>query len=247
MNPSPVASEGRRARSLTMAPMQLARHLVGTTTIAGVAHHVWSDGRLLPILWGGDDPVVPPAPPAGPQPDLAGLETALNAAKTEAQQQAQADMLKALGFDKRDDAIAWVKAKREEETAGLSELERRERTVAEREAAAALTEANANRIARDARVRAALVTAGAPGEHVGDLAKIVAVPDGEVTDEQLTAAVEATKTKFPALFTGPAAPPAPSGNPAGSPPAPRPNQGGVDPARERARRKWGVTADNKAS
>ena len=56
----------------------------------------------------------------------------------------------------------------------------------------------------------------------------------------LVTAVDAVKTKFPALFTAAPRPPAPPGTPPGAPPAPPAPAGGVDPARERAAKRHGI-------
>ena len=217
--PEPV---GRRGRGLRLG-RGTDPTFCGSATVGGRRVYLYSDGTSKPALAGGEGENNPPAPPA---PDLAGLETALNAAKTEAQQEAQSEMLKALGFEKREDAVAWVKAKRDEEDQGKTEQQRLLEQAQREASEARLQAAQSATTARDARVRAQLAIAGAPGEHVADLSKLVALPDGDITDEQIATAVEATKTKFAALFTAPAAPPAPSGLPGGGPPKP---PGAADP------------------
>lgn len=154
----------------------------------------------------GTPPATPPAGATttatagtGSGPDLAALQTSLDAAKRDGQTEASKAMLGALGFDKLEDAQAWVTAQREKENASLSELERREKAAEERERAAAEREANANRIALQARITTALTIAGAPAEHVGDLVPLIAVAD-DADDAAIAAAVEAKKAKFPALF-----------------------------------------------
>lgn len=163
----------------------------------------------------------PPAPPAPGGPDLTGLQTALDAAKTEGEKAAQAEMLKALGFDKRADAEAWIKAKRDEETSRLSDDQKREAALIERETKAAAAEAAAARATMNARITAGLVTAGAPPANVADLVDLVKVA-ADADDAAITAAIEAKKTQFPALFIAtpaPPTPPAPPGLP-GKPPPP---------------------------
>lgn len=217
----------------------------GVGTVSGRRVNVFSDGTILPVVSGGDDPD-PPKPDDKPDPDLAGLQSALDAAKTEGERAALGTALKALGFDKLEDAQTWVKDKRDAETAKLSEVERREKAAEEREAQAQAREAAAAAKALRADISAALVEAGAPRQGVADLVDLVKVA-ADADEAAIKAAVEAKKTQFPSLFTDAAAtPPPPGGLPGGNPPAPRPSNGGVSTERERARKRFGVVT-NKAS
>jgi hypothetical protein len=218
----------------------------GTGVVAGRRVSVFADGRIMPIIAGGDGPNDPPAtpPPAAPPappaaaPDLAGLQKVIDDAKANGQTEATATVLQALGFEKLEDAQAFVTAKREADNAQLTEVERREQAAAAREAAAAQREQAAAEKARRADIRAALLTAGAPADNVADLVDLVKVPD-EADDAAITAAVETVKTKFGALFAAsttppPATPPGPSSLPGGTPPPGTPPADPLEAGKRRA-------------
>jgi hypothetical protein len=175
-------------------------------------------------------------------PDLGALQAALDQAKASGTTEASQALLGALGFDRVEDAQAWVKAKRDEEAASLTEMERRERDAEERERRAAEREAAAATAARTSAVKDALRDAGAPREHVADLVALVAV-DGEADEAGITAAVEAVKAKFPALFGVPGT--APSSNPSGQPAA-QGTKSGLEAGREQARLRMAESANDPA-
>lgn len=229
---SPVETAERKGRGLRMGrgadPV-----FCGIGTVCGRRVSVFSDGSVLPVVSGGDDPE-PPAPNTKPEPDLAGLQSALDAAKTEGERAALGNALKALGFDKLEDAQAWVKNKREADKAKLTEVERREQAAEERERQAQARETAAAAKALRADISAALIEAGAPRTGVADLVDLVKV-DAGADEAAIKAAVEAKKTQFPALFTEAAAapPPAPGGLPGGKPPAPPSPKGALSKGAER--------------
>lgn len=218
-------------------------------TYCGIGHvdgrrvSVFSDGKLMPVLTGGDDPDPPPPPdPANPPPaapDLNGLQAALDAAKTEGEKAALQTAVKALGFDKLEDAQTWVTDKRNAELAAMDEVQRREKVAEDREKAAAEREAAAAVKAQRADIRAALLDAGAPKELVGDLVDIIKVP-AEADEAAIKAAVDAKKAAAPAFFAASTTPPpppgtpAPSGLPGGTPPPGTPPGDPLEAGKQRA-------------
>lgn len=191
--------------------------------------------KLLPVVRGGSDvppPTPPPAPqpqlqpqPApAPQPDLTALQAELDKAKNAGSTEALETALKALGFDKIEDAQTWVTAKREEETAQLTELEKREKAANDAAAAAAQREADAAKLIERGVIREALRDAGCPADNLADAEKLIDVT-GDVTADSAKTAAEALKAKpaFASLFTviDPGKPPpAPNMPPSPKPPAP---------------------------
>ena len=172
-----------------------------------------------------------PAPPAG---DLSGLQDALDQAAASGQSAALQPLMAAIGVDSPEALQQWVTERHQEIEAGKDEATRL-REAAERDAAEARAQAaQAQADARTARVDAALAIAGAPGDNVDDLRRLIDVP-ADADRDTITAAVDAVKAKYPALFTAPAqTPPAPHSVP------PRPGQqtpppSGVEAGRERAR------------
>lgn len=176
-------------------------------------------------LPGGGATTTTAAAGAGGGPDLAALQASLDAAKRDGQTEAQKAMLAALGFDKLEDAQAWVTAQRDKENASLSEMERREREVAAKIATAEQQTRDANAEKMRAKIVTQLVIAGAPAENVQDLVDLVKVSE-DADDDAIKTEVEAKKAKFPALFATPP-PPAGGGRPPGTPaPASLPAGGG---------------------
>lgn len=178
----------------------------------------------------------PPAPTSAPGGDLGALQTAIDDAASSGRTEALQPLMQAIGVDTPEALQEWVTARHAEIEAGKDEATRA-REAAEREAAEARAQAaQATADARDARIDAALAIAGAPAENVTDLRRLVDVPaDGDTA--AITAAVEAVKTKYPALF-GPGAPtpPAPPHSVPPRPPGPTPPATGFDAGKERARK-----------
>lgn len=180
-------------------------------------------------------PVATPSAPAAaaPAPDLGALQTIIDGAKAEGQTAATGEVLKALGFDKLEDAQAFVTAKRQADDATKS-ADQLARETAEREAAGARAEAaQARAEARAARIEAALTGAGAPAGSVADLSKLIDVA-ADADGAAIAAAAEALKAKYPAMFDPAAAPPAPSSVP-GKPPTPAASKTGYEAGRERGK------------
>lgn len=133
-----------------------------------------------------------------------------------------------LGFTNLDDAKAFIEEGRKAKEAQLSEHEKREQAIAEREAKADAREKAAAERERIANRRAILVGLGATGVDLEDAVALLRVPD-DADDTTITEAAEALKGRRGELFGAtrqddPAAtvsqlPPAPGGAPAGGPPA----------------------------
>lgn len=232
------------------------------------------DGRVRPHIRGAEDPPAPtpptpqpqptPAPtPPNPQPtpaptpdpnapDLTALQGALNAAKVSGSTEALQPLMQAVGVATPEALQEWITAAHAAQQAQLSETQRREQELAQREAAAATAAAAAATETRNSRVLSQLLLDGAPAANARDLIPLVTLPAGDITDEQLVAAVTATKEKFPALFTpgAPApTPPAPSSRAPGAPqPTPTPANDPLAAGRERAKkmaaRHQGATKDD---
>lgn len=131
-----------------------------------------------------------------------------------------------LGFADVQAMRSYVEAQRKAEEAQLSETERRAKELEERERKLAEKETQAAARERVANRRAVLVGLGATGTDLDDATALLRV-DGDATDDEVTAAAEALKTRRPELFgvrttadpAAPQLPPAPGGAPAGGPPA----------------------------
>ncbi|CQR59288.1 hypothetical protein [Streptomyces leeuwenhoekii] len=125
-----------------------------------------------------------------------------------------------------------------EEQRRAEELAQKEQALAAREQAAAQREAEAARLARDVKIRAALVRLGATGDDLDDAAALMRIGD-DADDDAITQAAEALKARRGELFGATPAPapsplpPAPGGAPAGGgTPRPAPSK---DDAKARAR------------
>jgi len=183
-----------------------------------------------------DDPVNPPKPKApATRPGPADgeliirtdwLEQQLTAEKDSGRRNGNQRLAADLGFEDVNGLRQYVEDKKKAEQAQLSETERRaqeleerERRLAEKETLAAARERVANR-------RAILVGLGATGADLDDATALLRV-ENDATDDDVTAAAEALKTRRPELFgvrtqpdpAAPQLPPAPGGAPAGGPPA----------------------------
>jgi hypothetical protein len=233
------------ARVFTMTPMSL------TPTSPPFGGWMPHEGRFsTPIFF--EDPPTPPAPPAPPTPpaptppappapdpnadQIAALQAALDKSKADGTTAALQPLMELVGVTTPEDLQTWITGANEARLAQMSEVERREAAVAAREAAANALEATAQRTIRESNIRSALVSAGAPGETVNDMLGLVAVAEG-ADETAITAAVEATKTKFPQLFTAAPLPPTPPAPPH-RPPTPPAPPGPLDPmaaGRERAK------------
>jgi ABC-type Na+ efflux pump permease subunit len=220
---------------------------LGTYRIGGRLSSLFADGTVLPVISGGEgegsDGGAGGSDGNG-APDLASLERVLNEAKQNGQTEATTNVLKALGFEKLEDAQQWVKDKRDADAAAMTEAERREQAAADKERAAEERERVANQRALNATIRTALLEAGAPKDGLGDLVKLVDLTEDD--DEKAKTAVETVKAKFPALFgeqgSGGGGKPAPSGVPGGKPPT-KPN---AKSALERGAERWGQRTKQSA-
>ncbi|MBY8884764.1 hypothetical protein K7472_07885 [Streptomyces sp. PTM05] len=148
-------------------------------------------------------------------------------------------LLGTLGFDSSKELVEFVTAQREAERSALSEVERREQAIAEREVKAARREQIAAERERAALRRAVLVSLGAAGEDLADAERLLATDD-DADEAQVAAAAEALRSRRPELFGQTRTPvtAAPGGAPAGraptrTAPAQRPGAAGLEMARRR--------------
>ncbi|MFJ5294557.1 hypothetical protein [Streptomyces sp. NPDC088348] len=203
--------------------------------------HPYPTGPFSPLFYadGGpadisaDEPVTDtpkPGPPAGrtfTQDELTALAAkekaqGVRAGAREASEKIAAD----LGFTNLDDAKAFIEEGRKAKEAQLSEQEKREQALADREAKADAREKAAAERERIANRRAILVGLGATGVDLEDAVALLRVPD-DADDNAITEAAEALKGRRGELFgaarqadSNPTQlPPAPGGSPAGGPPA----------------------------
>lgn len=186
---------------------------------------------------GGDPPTTPPASaadePPKPAPPTAGTvvmtQEELSALAAREKSQGKRSALKEWaaehGFSNPDDAAAFIKAAREAQQAQLSEAEKREQALAEKERELAAREAQAAARLREATRKAALVALGATGDDLEDATALLRVDD-DADEETVRAAAEKLRERRPELFGATRTPeqrttlpPAPSGAPAGAPPA----------------------------
>lgn len=226
---------------------------VQTIEIGLDAWHLYGDGTVMRAVRGGDGPeptppTPPPAPAPAPAPDLTALQAAIDQAKTGGATEATTSLLKALGFDKLEDAQAWVTAKRADETAQLTEVERREREAEERERAAQAREAEAATLINRGVIRNALQAAGVDAANLDDAEGLVQIA-GDVTAQSATTAIEALKAKpaFASLFTATPTPTPPPGPTPPTPPTPTPTDAetkGRERAKTAAKNRAGATRED---
>ncbi|MFF4338095.1 hypothetical protein [[Kitasatospora] papulosa] len=154
------------------------------------------------------------------------LEQKLTAEKDSGRRNGTQRLAADLGFDDVNTLRQYIEDKKKAEQAQLSETERRAQELEERERKLAEKETLAAARERVATRRAILVGLGATGTDLDDATALLRV-ENDATDDDVTAAAEALKTRRPELFgirtqTDPAPqqlPPAPGGAPAGGPPA----------------------------
>lgn len=163
------------------------------------------------------------------------------AEKDQGRRAGQNDFVKALGFDSTEalrDALngagiqdqaglkTFLEQRKADADAALTEQQRRDRELSEREQRVQAQEAEAQRKALLADRKSALVDAGVVGkENLEDALALLRVAD-DADEAAVTAAIEALKQRRAELFSGVAAEgrtqtrrPIPNGQPAGGPPA----------------------------
>ncbi|MFD5899157.1 hypothetical protein [Streptomyces sp. NPDC060366] len=207
--------------------------------------HPYPTGLFSPVFYADGDPVGPPAgeptqvDPPKPGPPAARTFTQDELTALAAKEKAQGERAGAraalekvaadLGFTNLDDAKAFIEEGRKVKEAQLSEQEKREQALADREAKAEAREKAAEARERDANRKAVLVGLGATGDDLEDAAALLRVAE-DADDTALAEAATALKARRPELFgsTAPAdpaaTPPAPTGLPAGGMPRPGGNQ-----------------------
>lgn len=148
------------------------------------------------------------------------LDTLLANRVQQAQRSASTALLTELGFANKADAQTWVNQQREAAKAQMTEAERVRAEAEEKAQQATALQAQASESIRNLAVERALITTGADLAKAGQMVAMVKVePDADAA--AITAAVEAFKTEWPALFGTPGKPP-PSSEPAnGGPPGSR--------------------------
>lgn len=163
--------------------------------------------------------------------------------KSQAERLARKTQLEKLGFTSQEDLDRFVKTARDAELASMTEVER-----LKAEATTTLAAAQAEREAIAAErhtttVERELLRAGAPIDKTGRLVRLVEVDPGADL-AAVTAAVEAVKVEFPAMFGPPQAPgsPSPSSEPAtgGPPPTRTTSTTAFERGREAARARLGT-------
>lgn len=220
-----------------------ALHRTSRPATLSVWAHPYPTGPFSPVFYADGDPAGAPAgdpnPADPPKPGPPGVRTFTQdeltalAAKEKAQGEragARAALEKVaadLGFTNLEDAKAFIEEGRKAKEAQLSEQEKRERELADREAKADAREKAAAERERVANRRAILVGLGSTGVDLEDAAALLRVAD-DADDATITEAAEALKARRGELFgaaapaadpNAPQLPPAPGGAPAGGPPA----------------------------
>lgn len=166
-------------------------------------------------------PAAPAAPPDGGG-DLAALQAQIDAAAKAAADRARADHAKAQGFDSPDALDKFLADQKAAAEAAKTEEQKRADELAAKESAAAARQAEADKLIRTGIANLALVRAGVAPENLADAARLLDLPDGELTDEAADAAVAALKAKpiAASVFAASAGAKPPSGT-TGQPPSER--------------------------
>lgn len=139
------------------------------------------------------------------------------AAERKAREDAQAEIAAKLDGQSLDDILAAAKAARDAEDAQKTEAQKALDAANAAKAEADKTRADAKRELFDARLTGALQRAGAPADSLD----VITVPGLTVdsTPDEIKTAVDAVKTRLPALFT---VTPGQTADPGTPPPTPRP-------------------------
>lgn len=165
-----------------------------------------------------------PAPPAQRVFTQAEVEALAAKEKAQGKRSAAKEFAEKHGFSTIEDAETFIATARKAQDDALTEQQKREKDLADREAKAEAREKAAEARERAANRRAILVGLGATGDDLEDASALLRVPD-DADDTTLQDAADKLKARRPELFGAtptPAAaavlPPAPGGAPAGSPP-----------------------------
>ncbi|MFD7615772.1 hypothetical protein [Streptomyces sp. NPDC059802] len=223
----------------TPATTAWAHPYTGVTGL-GVFHNDGGD----PPAGGTPNPADPPKPAPPAQRTFTQAEVEALAAKEKAQGQragartALEEFAAEHGFSNVDDAKTFIAAARKAQDDALTEQQKREKDLADREARAEAREKDAEARERAANRRAALVGLGATGDDLDDATALLRVPD-DADETVLQDAADKLKARRPELFGAPASaaaalPPAPGGAPAGGPPRTAATK---DDVKERARKR----------
>lgn len=163
---------------------------------------VYPDGRVRPVVQGGDGPTDEnendeneTAPPAGPdgldqlQNELTRIGTRENAAGRRA---AERDLLQSAGFSNRDEFDRFVREAREREEAQLTETQRQQKAAEDRERQAEQRERAAAEREHRASIATALVDADVPRDRRQLVERLVDVEVG-ADEATIAAAIDAVR------------------------------------------------------
>ena len=152
----------------------------------------------------GPPPVTTPPPATFTQEDMTRVATR---EKAQGERKALQDLATKLGYDTPEAMETALAAQQEAARKAETDLQRREREVAEKEAAAAAKLAEGTATARRAAQTVALASLGAKGDNLTDAQALLALT---VTDDADAAAIEtaakALQARRPELFAAAAAP-----------------------------------------
>lgn len=182
-------------------------------------------------------PATPPPPPsAGTTHTFTQeqLDALLGQKAAQAQRSSTNKLLEEFGFANKAEADKFIKDMREQQRAQMTEAERATAEAKDAKAAADKALADIATERHTTAVERALIVAGAPVDKAARMVSMVTVDQGSDA-AAITAAVEACKGDFPALF-GSTSPRPPGSEPAGGgPPGSRTTQpNSWDKGRERA-------------
>ncbi|MEE1812721.1 hypothetical protein [Streptomyces sp. BE133] len=205
-----------------------------TTPASTVWAHPYAGVTGLGVFYndGGDPPAGgtpapadPPKPSPPAQRTFTQAEVEALAAKEKAQgkRSAAKEFAEKHGFTSIEDAETFIAAARKAQEDSLTEQQKREKDLADREARAEAREQAAAARERAAQLRVILAGLGSTGDDLEDATALLRVAD-DADETQIKDAADKLKARRPELFGAtppPAAaalPPAPAGAPAGGPP-----------------------------
>jgi hypothetical protein len=189
----------------------------------GVFYNDGGDGTPSASDPAGTDGQAPkPTPPAQRVFTQAEVEALAAKEKAQGKRSAAKEFAEKHGFSTIEDAETFIATARKAQDDALTEQQKREKDLADREAKAEAREKAAEARERAANRRSVLVGLGASGDDLEDAAALLRVAD-DADEATLQEAADKLKTRRPELFgatpqTAAVLPPAPGGAPAGSPP-----------------------------
>lgn len=148
------------------------------------------------------------------------LTQKINEARGQAVREGKKSAIEGLGFESVDDLKAFIEESKAAKEAALSEAEKREQALQEREALLTKREAETAAAALDLVKKNALASLGASGDNLQDAARLLDIT-ADMDADAVTEAAKQIQGRHPEMFT--TVKPAPE-VPAVNPPA-RPNMG----------------------